>query len=86
MPLLGVANRVLGLTRRFTACFGHSRDSVFVEHSVQTLITQRIIGIALGYEISTITTHGATIRCWRCWPTSSLPRAAIAPRWPARAR
>jgi hypothetical protein len=48
--LLGAADRVLGLTRRFAACFKDSRDPAFVEHSVQTLVTQRIVGIALGYE------------------------------------
>jgi hypothetical protein len=48
--LLGATDRVIGLTRRFAACFRDSRDPVFVEHSVETLLTQRIIGIALGYE------------------------------------
>jgi Transposase DDE domain group 1 len=48
--LLGAADRVIGLTRRFAACFKDSRDPAFVEHSVQTLVTQRIVGIALGYE------------------------------------
>ena len=48
--LLGATDRVIGLTRRFAACFRDSRDPVFVEHSVETLLMQRIIGIALGYE------------------------------------
>jgi hypothetical protein len=48
--LLGAADRVIGLTRRFAACFKDSRNGDFVEHSVQTLVTQRIAGIALGYE------------------------------------
>jgi hypothetical protein len=48
--LLGAADRVIGLTRRFAACFKDSRNSDFIEHSVQTLVTQRIVGIALGYE------------------------------------
>src|SRR5215217_4477273 len=48
--LLGATDRVLGLTRRFAACFRDSRDPGFVEHSVETLLMQRIIGIALGYE------------------------------------
>ena len=48
--LLGAADRVIGLTRRFAVCFNDSRNSDFVEHSVQTLVTQRIVGIALGYE------------------------------------
>jgi Transposase DDE domain group 1 len=48
--LLGATDRVIGLTRRFAACFKDSRNSDFVEHSVQTLVTQRVAGIALGYE------------------------------------
>jgi Transposase DDE domain group 1 len=48
--LLGAADRVIGLTRRFAACFKDSRDPAFVEHDVQTLVMQRITGIALGYE------------------------------------
>jgi Transposase DDE domain group 1 len=48
--LLGGADRVIGLTRRFAACFKDSLDGDFVEHSVQTLVTQRIVGIALGCE------------------------------------
>jgi Transposase DDE domain group 1 len=48
--LLGAADRVIGLTRRLAACFKDRRDPAFVEHSVQTLVTQRIVGIALGYE------------------------------------
>jgi hypothetical protein len=48
--LLGAADRVIGLTRRFAACFKDSHNGDFVEHSVQTLVTQRIVGIALGYE------------------------------------
>jgi hypothetical protein len=48
--LLGSTDRVIGLTRRFAACFTDSRDPDFVEHGVQTLVMQRIVGIALGYE------------------------------------
>lgn len=48
--LLGSTDRVIGLTRRFAACFKDSRDPAFVEHSVETLLTQRVVGIALGYE------------------------------------
>ena len=48
--LLGATDRVIGLTRRFAACFKDSRNGAFVEHRVQTLVAQRIIGIALGHE------------------------------------
>jgi hypothetical protein len=40
----------LGLTRRLAGCFGDQRNSIFVEHSVQELLAQRIYGEALGYE------------------------------------
>jgi len=33
--LLGAADRVIGLTRRFAACFKDARHAPFVEHSVQ---------------------------------------------------
>ena len=48
--LLGATDRVIGLTQRFAACYKDSRNGDFVEHSVRTLVTQRIVGIALGYE------------------------------------
>src|SRR5271168_2039465 len=48
--LLGATNQVIGLTRRFAACFQDARNSAFVEHDVATLVGQRIVGIALGYE------------------------------------
>ena len=48
--LLGATNRVLGLTRRLAACFTDSRDPDYTEHAVETLVMQRVVGIALGYE------------------------------------
>jgi hypothetical protein len=48
--LLGATNRVLGLTRRLAACFKDSRDPAYTEHAVETLVMQRVTGIALGYE------------------------------------
>ena len=48
--LLGAADRRLGLVRRLAGCFRDARDPRFVEHSVATLIGQRVFGIALGYE------------------------------------
>ena len=48
--LLGATDQVIGLTRRFAACFQDARNPAFVEHDVATLVSQRIIGIALGYE------------------------------------
>ena len=48
--LLGATDRVLGLTRRLAACFKDSRDPAYIEHTVETLVMQRVVGIALGYE------------------------------------
>jgi hypothetical protein len=48
--LLGATDRVLGLTRRLAACFKDSRDPTYTEHTVETLVMQRVVGIALGYE------------------------------------
>jgi len=48
--LLGATDRVLSLTRRLASCFEDSRNPVFTEHAIQTLVMQRIAGIALGYE------------------------------------
>src|SRR6201989_1373405 len=48
--LLGAAEKVLGLTRRLAACFKDSRNPAFTEHAVETLVMQRVVGIALGYE------------------------------------
>ena len=48
--LLGQVDRGLGLVRRFADCFTDRRDPRYVEHQVETLVGQRIFGLALGYE------------------------------------
>jgi hypothetical protein len=48
--LLGAADRTIGLVRRLAGCFRDARNPGFVEHSVATLVGQRVFGIALGYE------------------------------------
>jgi Transposase DDE domain group 1 len=48
--LLGQVDRGVGLVRRFAACFTDRRDPRYVEHQVETLVGQRIFGLALGYE------------------------------------
>jgi hypothetical protein len=48
--LLGATDKVLGLTRRLAGCFTDSRNPAFTEHAVETLVMQRVVGIALGYE------------------------------------
>src|SRR3954463_11368991 len=48
--LLGATDKVLGLTGKLAACFKDSRNPAFIEHAVETLVMQRVVGIALGYE------------------------------------
>jgi hypothetical protein len=48
--LLGQADRGIGLVRRFAKCFIDRRDPRYVEHRLETLLGQRIFGLALGYE------------------------------------
>src|ERR1700723_1909359 len=48
--LLGQTDRALNLTHRLADCFTDARSPVLVEHAVETLLLQRITGIALGYE------------------------------------
>jgi hypothetical protein len=43
-------DQVIGLTPRLAACFRDHRRQELVEHSVETLVRQRVVGIALGYE------------------------------------
>ena len=44
--LLGQADRAIGLTERFAACFTDVRVPELVEHEVSTLVMQRVVGIA----------------------------------------
>ena len=48
--LLGAADRAIGLVGRFARCFSDSRSAELVEHTLGTLVGQRVFGIALGYE------------------------------------
>jgi hypothetical protein len=48
--LLRQVDAHLGLTRRLAQCFYDTRDQLYVDHSVQQLLAQRIYGLALGYE------------------------------------
>lgn len=48
--LLGATDRAIRLVDRFTACFRDGRRSDLIEHAVATLVGQRVVGIALGYE------------------------------------
>ena len=44
------ADKVIGLVRRLAGCFRDKRDGWFIEHTVATLVGQRLFGIALGYD------------------------------------
>jgi len=48
--LLRATDRAVGLIDRFAQCFSDSRSEALIEHTVATMIGQRVFGIALGYE------------------------------------
>jgi Transposase DDE domain group 1 len=48
--LLGATDRAIGLMARLAACFLDDRAQAQVEHSIRAMVTQRVFGIALGYE------------------------------------
>ena len=49
-PLLRETDRAIGLTGRVARCFRDDRNPAFVEHRLETLLSQRIHAIALGQE------------------------------------
>jgi hypothetical protein len=48
--LLGATDRAIGLVNRLAGCFRDARRQELIEHSVQTLVGQRVFAMALGYE------------------------------------
>jgi len=48
--LLAKVGETTGIIDRFVACFRDGRNPDLIEHSVRTLVGQRVIGIALGHE------------------------------------
>jgi hypothetical protein len=48
--LLGAADRAIALVERFGGCFRDYRRQDLIEHTVATLVRQRVFAIALGYE------------------------------------
>ncbi len=48
--LLKSIDRGLGVTAKLAACFRDERDPVYLEHSLEELLAQRLYGLALGYE------------------------------------
>jgi hypothetical protein len=48
--LLGATDGQIHLIERFAGCFTDYRDADLIEHTVRSLVGQRVFGIALGYE------------------------------------
>jgi Transposase DDE domain group 1 len=48
--LLGLVWKALALPKRLAACFIDKRHPDLIEHSVETLVRQRVMGLAMGYE------------------------------------
>lgn len=48
--LLKRTDQAIGMLDRLSGCFEDSRDPELVEYSLRTLLAQRVMGIALGYE------------------------------------
>ena len=48
--LLAAVERRRRLLARFAACFEDFRDPAYVEHPMERLVAQRVLGVALGYE------------------------------------
>jgi len=48
--LLGEVERRRGLLQQFAACFRDGRHPKLIEHSVEELVRQRVLALALGYE------------------------------------
>jgi hypothetical protein len=84
--LLREADRAIGLSPQVAACFKDGRRQDRIEHAVETLVAQRIHGIALGYE--DLNDHDEL----RHDPVLGLLRASLrhagvtVQRWPAKQR
>lgn len=48
--LLGEVERRRGIVKRFASCFRDRRHPAFIEHGLEHLISQRVMGLALAYE------------------------------------
>lgn len=48
--LLGATDKAIGLVARLAACFTDHRSPELIEHTLGTLVGQRLFGLALGYE------------------------------------
>ena len=83
--LLRRADERLDLTRRVAACFIDYRQPELVVHDVETLVLQRLYGLALGYEdLNDHEELRGTRRCRR-WRVGRGRAAATVLLWRARA-
>jgi hypothetical protein len=48
--LLREVTTITGLLKRFGQCFTDYRDPRYIEHTVEQLVSQRVLGLAQGYE------------------------------------
>jgi Transposase DDE domain group 1 len=48
--LLAQVERQRGILRQFAACFQDGRNPVYLEHRLEELVSQRVLGLALAYE------------------------------------
>jgi len=49
-PLLREVDRKINLLARLAGCFLDRRDPERIQHTVEEMLSQRIFGLALGYE------------------------------------
>ena len=80
--LLREVDRKINLLRRLAGCFTDGRDPERIEHTVAEMLSQRIYGLALGYE--DLNDHEQL----RSDPLLAVLAASASwrSRWPARAR
>ena len=50
LTLIADLDRKLQITSRFAACFHDYREANRIEHSIKSLIAQRVYGLVQGYE------------------------------------
>ena len=55
--LLREVNQTFDVIRQFAACFRDHRHPDLIEHPLEQLLAQRVMGIALGYEDLGVTTE-----------------------------
>jgi hypothetical protein len=84
--LLGVTAKQIRLIERFAGCFTDYRVAELVEHTVPSLVGQRVFGIALGYEDLIDHDQLRHDPVMACWAASWRQNGRIAHRWPANRR